>query len=130
MMKPEPFAKTPRSWLRKFADAFRGLAVAVRGQSSFAVHALVSVLVIAAAAWFHVSMAEWCLLALCIAFVWSAELMNTALETIAPAIDTRYNERLRDAIDIASGAVLFAACGSVSVGLMIFVPHVVRLLVP
>lgn len=126
MMTAEPFEKSRRSWPRKFADAFRGLAVAVRGQSSFAVHAVVSVVVIAAAAWFRVTTAEWCLLALCIASVWSAELMNTALETIAPALDTRYNERLRDALDIASGAVLFAACGSVVVGLVILVPHFAR----
>ena len=130
MMTPEPFEKSRRSWPRKFAVAFRGLAVAVRGQSSFAVHALVSLVVIAAAAWFRVSPTEWCLLALCIAVVWSVELMNTALETIALAIDTRYEERLRDALDIASGAVLFAAFGAVVVGLMIFVPHVARLLAP
>ena len=35
-----------RSWLKKFADAFRGLVVGIQGQSSFAVHLPCAVLVI------------------------------------------------------------------------------------
>lgn len=116
-----------RSWPRKFADAFRGLALGVLGQSSFIVHLPCAVLVIAAGIWLHVDANEWRLLVLCIATVLSAELFNSALERLAKAIDARQNEHLAAALNIASAAVLTIALGAAIVGGLIFVPRLVEL---
>ena len=116
-----------RSWFRKFADAFRGLAQGVLGQSSFLVHIPCAIAVVACGAWLRVSVSEWCLLVLCITLVLSAELFNSALEHLAKAIDPQENEHLAIALNIASSAVLVAALGAVAIGAMVFVPRVMTL---
>jgi diacylglycerol kinase len=98
----------------------------VFAQASFGVHLAAAVLVVATAAWLQVSRVEWCLLLLCIASVFTAELFNSALESLAKAVDQQHNEHLRDALDIASGAVLVAAMGAAAVGATVLLPHFLR----
>src|SRR5215467_9664824 len=70
-----------RPWRAKFGDAFRGLKFGVRGQSSFFVH-FFSALVLAAAFVLRCELWEWCALTGCIGFVLTAELANSAVETL------------------------------------------------
>ena len=119
-----------RTWVVKFSDAFRGVAQGVRGQSSFYVHIAMAILVVLVAAFLRVSAAEWCLLVLCIAGVWTAELFNSSIEFLAKATDTQHNANLGAALDIASGAVLVMSIGSVVVGLIVLGPKLwVRFLI-
>ena len=119
-----PGARTAsRTWSRKFADAFRGLARAVKTQSSFAVHLLMAGAVVAAGALFRVSSVEWCLLFFAIGLVLMAEIFNTAIESLARAPGSRRHPRFRDALDMASGAVLLAAITAAVIGLIVFGPR-------
>jgi diacylglycerol kinase len=77
-----------RTWFAKFRDAFRGLALGIRGQSSFVVHTAAAISVAVLGAILQVSLVEACLLALAVAGVMAAELFNTALERLADAVDT------------------------------------------
>jgi diacylglycerol kinase len=113
-----PFGRH-RSWSRKFADAFRGLARAVRTQSSFAVHLAVAVAVVAVAAILRVTPVEWGLLAAAIGGVLVAELFNTAVETLSRALDAGHHPRIRDALDIASAAVLIASLTAATIGMIV-----------
>jgi len=79
-----------------------------------------AIAVIVAAAALHVSLAEWCLLILCITAVLAAELFNTALEHLARQVDRDRNPNIGAALDMASGAVLLAAVGSAIVGVLVF----------
>jgi len=117
-------AQTPsRTWSRKFADAFRGLGRAVRTQSSFAVHLAAAAAVVTAGALFRVSAGEWCLLALAIGLVLMAEIFNTAIESLARAPGSRRHPRFRDALDMASAAVLLAAITAAVIGVIVFGPR-------
>lgn len=116
-----------RTWQQKFADAFRGCSRVFRGQSSFAVHVTVAVAVVAAAAWFRVTAIEWCLLSLAIGGVLVAEVFNTALESLARGPGSRRHPRLRDALDMASAAVLAAAATAAVVGVVVFGPRLLAL---
>jgi diacylglycerol kinase (ATP) len=109
-----------RSWSSKFVDAFRGWRDAMRDQSSFAIHFAAALAVIIAAAILRVDAIEWCLLAGCIAVVFVAELFNTALELLAKAITAEQHPAIRQALDVAAAAVLFAACGSAVIGAIVF----------
>ena len=110
-----------RSWPRKFRDAFRGVWLGVRGQSSFRVHFFFAALVIVCAAAMQVALAQWCLLLVCIALVLTAEMFNSAMESMAKAITDKHDPRLADALDTGSAAVLVASIGAVIVGSIIFI---------
>jgi diacylglycerol kinase len=107
------------SWRRKFRDAFRGQKRGFRGESGFFVHFFVAAMVIVAAVALGADRNEWCLLLLCITLVLTAEMLNSAVERLARAIDQNYNAHLRDALDIAAGAVLTAAIGAAILGVVI-----------
>ncbi len=122
----QEFQRPQHSWPRKFAVALRGIVIGVRGHSSFVVHLPVAVGVIVAASWLGVALLDWCVLMLCIALVFTAELFNSALELLARAIDRRYNQLLADALDIASGAVLVASIGAGLVGLLLLLTRLLE----
>lgn len=117
-----------RGWLGKFRDAFSGVVLGVCGQTSFIVHFVAAAAVIGCAACLRITATEWCLLVLCMTFVVTTELLNSALEVMAKAVDSTYNKHLEAALNIASGAVLVAAIGSAVIGAVIFTPHVLGLL--
>ena len=114
------------SWKNKFGHALRGLRRAFRTQTSFAVHLVIACVAVVAAAMFRVTVYEWGLLVAAIGMVLVAETINTAIESLARAIDTQFHPRLRDALDIASAAVLLAAGTAVVIGMCIFIPALFR----
>jgi diacylglycerol kinase len=119
----EEFKPPPHSFFNKFRFAFRGVAIGSRSQSSFLVHLAAAAAVIGVSVWLKVTAIEWCLLSLCIALVLTLELFNSSIESLARAIDRQHNENLRDALDIASGAVFIGAIGTAVVGMLILVPR-------
>ena len=68
------------------------------------------------------------MLLLCIALVLSLELLNSAIESLANAVDPSHNHDIGKALDIASGAVLTASLDAAVVGTIIFLPRLVALL--
>jgi diacylglycerol kinase len=116
-----------RSWITKFRCAFRGAELGIRGQSSFFVHLFAAAAVIVAGLMLQVSRIEWCLLVICIAGVLTAEMFNSALESIARAITHEEDPHLGGALDIGSAAVLMAAIGAAAVGVLVFLHRLLQL---
>ena len=114
-----------RRWRDKFRDAFRGMKRGVRGHSSFYVHFFFAALVVAAAAVFDCDRTEWCLLVGCIGLVFTAELFNSAIETLFRGLDPESKARIQGCLDIAAGAVLMASATAAVVGAIVFIPKLV-----
>ena len=124
-----PTSKRPRRpWSQKFRDALRGLKLGIRGHSSFFVHFFATALVVAAAVALECDWTQWCFLLLCIGVVLTAELFNSALETLHRGLDTETRDRTWKALDIAAGAVLMASATAALVGGLIFGKHLLELL--
>src|SRR6266545_7439905 len=118
----EPPAQTrpPRPWRHKFGDTFRGLKLGIRGHSSFFVHFFFSALVVAGAIVLSCNLIEWCLLLGCIGAVLTAELFNSAIETLFRGLDDETKKRTWPSLDIAAGAVLLASIAATIVGSLVF----------
>jgi diacylglycerol kinase (ATP) len=114
--------------LRSFAHAFRGLRVLVQSQHNARIHALATVLVVAAGALLRISPTEWILVALAVACVWMAEALNTAIEFLVDLASPDLHPLAAKAKDVAAGAVLIAAVGSLIVGALVFGPPILKLL--
>ena len=89
---------------------------------------MVTVGVVGAGLFFQLSRGEWCWIVLAIAIVWTAEALNTAFEFLADAATPNFHPVVRDAKDVAAGAVLVTAIAAAIIGLIIFWPHLVTLL--
>lgn len=121
-----PFQFTGR--IRSFRYAIYGVLRMLRCQHNAWIHLGVTIVVIAAGFFFAVSAREWCWIILAIATVWTAEALNTAFEFLADAASPEFHPLVRDAKDVAAGAVLITGIGAAIIGAIIFWPHVTKLL--
>lgn len=120
--EPGEQPRARQSWKDKFKVAFRGIKFGIRGHSSFAVHFFFTALVFMAALVARCSLFEWAMLIGSIGFVLTAELFNSAIETLFRGLDEPTKSRTWPALDIAAGAVLLASITSCAIGTIIFLP--------
>jgi diacylglycerol kinase (ATP) len=93
----------------------------MRGHSSFSVHSFAAALAVAACVALDCRLVEWCLILLCIGGVFTAELFNSAIETLFHGLDAEMGSRWDGSLDIAAGAVLVASLFAAAVGGIVFV---------
>jgi diacylglycerol kinase len=114
--------------LRSFGHAFRGLKVLVQSQPNAKIHALATVLVAAAGMFLRISPTDWVLITFAVASVWITEALNTSIEFLVDLASPDLHPLAAKAKDVAAGAVLIAAIGSLIVAAVVFGPHVSRML--
>lgn len=122
----KPFQVEAR--VRSFKYAGRGLWLTLKSQHNAWIHAVATIVVIIAGLWFGISRAEWCLVVLASAAVWTAEALNTAIELLADATCKEVNPLIGQAKDIAAGAVLITAIAAVITAVLVFRPYVLLVL--
>jgi diacylglycerol kinase (ATP) len=112
--------------VKSFHYALQGIHYAFRSQQNVRIHVVVGVLVVAAALFFQVTAFEIGILAVMILLVLATEMINTAIEMMVDLITKEHREEAKIAKDVASGMVLITVSGAVIVGLLIFLPYLVR----
>ncbi len=95
----------------------------IRCQHNAWIHAASTIIVLAGGFFLQLTRAEWCWIVLAMAIVWTAEALNTAFEFLADAASPEFHPLVRDAKDVAAGAVLVTAIAAVIIGALIFWPH-------
>ena len=106
-----------------FRYAFRGLSDLFRSQPNARIHAVAAVAATALGYGCGISRLEWVAVILCITAVLAMEAVNTALEYLTDLVSPEFHPLAGKAKDVAAAAVLLTAIGAVSVGLVIFIPH-------
>ncbi len=96
----------------------------LRSQHNAWIHAAATIVVSAAGLAARLSRLEWCLVTLAVVAVWTAEALNTAFEFLADAASPDFHPLVGKAKDVAAGAVLISAAGSLIVAVLVFGPHV------
>lgn len=108
--------------IKSFGYAGRGIKIVFGSEPNMKIHIFVAMLVILCGFVFKINITEWILCFLCIGLVFSAEMINTAIENVVDLASPEHHELAGKAKDIAAGAVLICAIISVVIGLLIFVP--------
>jgi len=114
--------------MKRFKYAFKGIFFAFKTQANIRIHTLVSVLVISAGFVFKINPLEWVLIIFAIGLVLSAELFNTAIESLVDLVSPSYSEKAGLIKDVAAGAVLIAAAVSVITGVIVFLPKIIEII--
>lgn len=99
----------------------------IRCQHNAWIHAAATAGIVIAAFLFRVSATDWCWIIVAISIVWTAEALNTAFEFLADAASPEFHPLVRDAKDVAAGAVLVTAISAAVIGAIVFWPHLERL---
>ena len=112
--------------LRSIRFALRGIAVMVRSQHNAWIHAVATATVVIVGLGIGLSPTEWCWIVLAVMSVWTAEALNTAFEFLTDVASPSFHPLAGKAKDVAAGAVLISAIGSVVIGVLVFGPHLWR----
>jgi diacylglycerol kinase len=112
----------PRKFIHSLKYARAGAEHALRTQRNIWIHSFVGLLVIGVAFGLRIGGVELALLILTIILVLTTEMLNTAIEEVVNLAQPEQHPLAALAKNVAAGAVLVAAIGSVIIGLIIFLP--------
>ena len=114
--------------MKSFKYAFTGIHYAFKNEPNLIIHLMLATMVMAASIIFRVTPYEMGILGLTMLMVITTEMVNTAIEKMVDLITKEHRMEAKIAKDVSSGMVLVAAAGSVIIGLLIFVPHILDLI--
>ncbi|MBQ7792799.1 MAG: diacylglycerol kinase family protein [Clostridia bacterium] len=117
-----------RKFVKSFSYAFFGICEVFHKEQNFKVHCLIGLVALLLGWFFHISATEWCFLIVVIALVLASEMVNTAIENLCDVAEPNQNEIIRVVKDISAGMVLICALGALGVGVVIFLPKLLKLL--
>jgi diacylglycerol kinase len=112
---------------RSFGFAWKGIKSVITTEINMRIHLTVAILVVAAGFLFRISHFEWIAVILCIGMVFSAEMLNTSIETLVDKVSPHKDPLAGKTKDIAAGAVFITAIISVIVGILVFLPKIISL---
>lgn len=115
---------------RPFGESLRfawsGLDWAWQTQGNIRRHTLAAAAALVMAYILALTWVEWALLIVTIAIVITAELINTAVETVIDLCKPSYHPLAKRAKDVAAAAVLVTAIAAVAVGVFLFGPRLLQ----
>ena len=112
--------------LDSFRFAVRGFIAALLRERNLYLSWCVFLAVVWAAVYFQLTGGMLLAVLICCALVISSELVNTAFEVLVDLVSPDWNEQAGLVKDIAAGAVWFTALVSGIIGLIVFIPRLLR----
>lgn len=113
--------------VKAFSYACNGIRLCFKSGTNFFIHLFAAGAAVLLALLLQISRIEWALLLLTIVLVLAMEMINTAIEQLCNKVQPAFDPIIKIVKDIAAGAVLVVAAGSVIIGAVIFLPAISKL---
>lgn len=114
--------------LKSFRYAFNGIKLLIKGEPNAWIHCCAAVCVVCAGFILEISTSEWISIIIVIGSVLAAEAVNSAIESLSDKISKEYCEEIKKTKDLAAGAVLLLSISAAIIGLIIFIPKLIKLI--
>ncbi|MEP6574675.1 MAG: diacylglycerol kinase family protein [Gemmatimonadota bacterium] len=122
---PSPLFSARARW-RSIGFALRGIRTLLVTQHNARIHLVATLVACFLGVALGISRLEWCVVVVATVAVWAAEALNTALEMLCDVASPDFHPLVEKAKDIAAGAVLISALGSVTLAILIFGPRILE----
>ena len=117
----------PKQLKNSFGHALRGLKTTVISEQSFRLQAVAGCLVIVVALWLRIKMNEFIVILLLVASVLILELINSIIERLVDAFKPRMHPIVKEVKDMMAAAVLLMSIFAGVIGVLIFYPYLLLL---
>jgi diacylglycerol kinase len=107
-----------------FQNAWKGLRWVIHEHPNFRIHLILSSGALILAFLLGISRIELIILIFTILLGLSAEMINTAIESITDLVTREWRDEARIAKDVSAGMMFTIAIGAAAIGSMIFYPYV------
>ena len=111
---------------KSFSYAWEGIWYALKNNQNLQIAFVGAFFVIIASIFFRVNPFEMGILGVTILVVISTEMINSAIEKMIDLITKEHRAEAKIAKDISAGMVLLTAIGAAIIGILIFVPHILK----
>lgn len=115
--------KNRKDVVASFNDAMSGLLSIIKQERNFRIHMVLGFLVISTALFLNIPLPEFLILLIVISAVFSAEIINTAIEIVINEFTDTHHAAAKKAKDIAASAVFISASSAFIVGYLVLVKH-------
>lgn len=116
------------SIINTFKCALNGILIVLSTQRNFIIHFCIFIIVIISGILLKISYYEFIAILLISTIVFSLEIMNTSIEKTLDYINKEYDDNIKIIKDISAGSVLLSAIFAVIIGLIIFLPKIIKFL--
>ncbi|QUR95425.1 diacylglycerol kinase family protein [Macrococcoides canis] len=113
--------------IKRFKHPIAGLVVLLQKDKNFLLHLIAAMGVILCGVIFNITATEWLFVIIAISTVLFMEVINTSVEYVVDLVTDEYHELAKYAKDTASLAVLIASFMSLFIGVIIFLPYLLKL---
>jgi diacylglycerol kinase (ATP) len=112
---------------KSFGFAIEGLGAFFITQHNAWIHLFAAAAAVFLGFYFDLSSDKWCWIIAAIAIVFIAEMFNTALEFLSDIVSPNLHPQIKKVKDVSAAAVLIAAIAALMIGLMVFLPEVMKM---
>ena len=126
MQENRKFSITDR--IKSFKYAFNGLKFFFINEHNGRIHLCAAIIVVALSFYLQLSGLEWSAILSVISAVIAAEIINSAIEKLADVVSPEYHPKIKIVKDLAAAAVLLTAFLAITIGLIIFLPKLSRII--
>lgn len=120
--------KTSKKIIKSFSDAIKGVIFIIRTQRNFRIQLLCFTVAIATAFILKLNFSEIAIIVFAGGLVLVGEMINTGLEKLVDIISPEYHPLARVIKDISAGVVLVSSILAVIIGIIIFLPAILKIL--
>ncbi len=113
--------------LKSIGFAFKGVAYLLKTETNIKIQFVISVFVTVMGFYFNISSTEWMIQFLVIGLVMGTEGINTAIEKMSDFIHPERHNKIGLIKDIAAGAVFIMSLTAIVIGLIIYIPKIIKL---
>lgn len=114
---------------KSFSYSLRGIGKVFKEEQNFKIHSAVTFLVLLLALVFKLKVIEFIILLLLIALVLILEIVNSIVERLLDLIKPRLHIYVEDIKDMSAAIVFIGALASAIIGILIFLPYVIKLII-
>jgi diacylglycerol kinase len=114
-----------KSRVRSFSYAINGLQEFFATQTNAWIELIAMVVVLFFGFYYHISNSEWLSIIMAIGLVFTAEILNTAIEYLTDLVSPDHHPLAGKVKDLASAAVLFACIAALIIGVIIFSKYII-----
>ncbi|NOY15290.1 MAG: diacylglycerol kinase family protein [bacterium] len=115
--------KHKASFWAGFVWAYHGLKHTFKAEINFQIQIIIALLVFLLAAVLNITTSDWLIIIITAFIVLSAELFNTAIESLVDLHINKIHPAAKIAKDASAGAVLLLSIMAAIIGLVIFIPY-------
>ena len=117
-----------KQFIISIGHAIDGFRYLYRTQNNIRIHFFITIGIIVLSIVLGISIIEWGLIFLTIALVWITESFNTVYERMFDLVDPTINPLVKIGKDVSAAAVLISAIVSIIIGILVFLPRLLRIL--